>query len=171
VSKNSGKVVIRANVETLPHHSTLIRAAPSAASTRVKNRHDEFSRQRRQREPPRHAAGGGDGEQPADHEHAIGDGSRILPTFETWCQRRATKPSIQSVAPERGEQPRREGAMIGAKEQPEEERAASASRMTVMAFGHVSHPASEASSHSRPKRITSDYATVMDYPGRRPARR
>ena len=99
-----------------------MRAAPKPASTRVRTETISSRANVVKREPPRHARGRRHREQPADHEDAIGDGIEnladvgdLVPT----SRHEAVNPVGRA---ERRQQPRRDGAVIGAEQEPEEER-------------------------------------------------
>src|SRR5665213_4547254 len=83
VNKNSGKVVIRANVETLPHHRTSILVAPNDASTTVSietiSSRDKITNANHQATP----AAAATASRPLITRLRSASESRILPTFET----------------------------------------------------------------------------------------
>ena len=56
------------------------------------------------------------------HEDPVGGRVEDLAEVETWCQRRATKPSTQSVAPEHRQEDGRGRLVVGTEEQPDEDR-------------------------------------------------
>src|SRR5665213_1329960 len=95
---------------------------PERREHQRQNRNDQFARQSGEGEPPRHATRRGDREESADHEKTIRRRVENLADV-----RNLMKPSShEAVDPirraERAEEPRRDGSMIGAKEEPEKDR-------------------------------------------------
>ncbi len=122
VSRNRGKVVIRANVETLPHHKTLILRGPEGRQEDRHARYECLPRQRHGREPPRNGAHGRHGQQSPHDENAIRRRIKNLAHVGHLVKATSHEAVNPISGPQYAEKPRGNSSMIRGEDQPEEDR-------------------------------------------------